>query len=1538
MSSANLNIMKLFVALMTLCTVLLISCGDEKTKIEEQQKYSVVVIHSWDSIGEEKDLFTNTMKEAFDNEGLNVEIHHIYANMIHRPARVFDETDWPVVKDSINSFKPDVILLNDDPILDWVFTYDSADSLLRSTPSVFAGVNCLMRDSLYKFPLMTGYEDRINYERNLSLASSMANQQDPTIELSYSHYDNRIRKQIYSVLEDSSRYVNNGDFHIQRFDSAYLAENFPGKIMVNFISASTPYTNHAENQTDSVGNLITMRVYQFARERAQLQVKYDIYSNNIIDRTRTPQFTCIREQFNNPNNIRFLCGYFTSTETQVVDQVSCAARILRGENPRAIPISIHLSDYYMDWNAMQLMNPQLSYGDYSDKFKIINAPYHQEHPILLGVHIMINLVIVSLVIYMIVFLVSRWKRKGEIDMMDNLMYEEKVHDLLFLNSMDTIWSMKDGIIRYNKAFAESVLNGKEYLTEDEFAEMVHPESIPSLMLIRDFRNQRGKQSIRMKVTTDKGKTWHWVEATYTVTDKSAKQGEIHGLLLNVDSKKETEDKLRKAQELASQVSLKENFLANISHDLRTPLGAVTGFSSLLTMPGMQFEEGEREQYGQIIHENTDMILGMIDTVMHKAAIETGEMEIICKPVSVKALIESCYKTNRIIAPTNLMFNLEEPDGDAMINIDVTRTKQVVNNFLSNAFKFTLKGSVTLGWKMLPDGKTVEVYVSDSGIGIPEDKCKDVFSRYVKVTENDKGTGLGLNISKAIVEKQNGTIGVESTYGKGSKFFFRLAKYVECLLLIATVCFGAIFTSCDSNKFSRDPAKKANVLILHGYDEDYGAYKSFNETISQTLRHNGINPNIRNLFFEQENPGYDNSALLYAKKDSVLRDGWMPDIILSEGDRTARIFFDYIYENGVVDIQGVPVVLGGLHHPNWDEIRQHKNIVAIYDPIDYITNINLAVEMSGVNCVEVELDYFHQDSLIRKELREAIARPPYLDNSDFHLDTIRHERFSTDWKDSIVVLTYSCARPEMNTRNPGEDTEGLGIAGLRNIYTHAWQYPSLALKMDIFSSDIVDKTGAPQFTAVKAGFADGKGRYLCGYFSGYETVATDLGEIGSMIINGKKSPGEMSGLTHKKQFYMDYQAMQALDLKYSDYCDRFIIVGAPMECTMPVVYYGTWGVIIVFVISGIFLIMLLLQTWREKSSQKLYENVRNRAEIRELAIHGADSRAVRTEDNVKDIISHIHPEHSSEIPLMLQSIDIAGAHSYEICADIEGDGNYRWWQLRFVVQNLGTENKRVDGILINIDEAKRYEEDLRHAMVLAEEAKQKEDFLTTISHEIRTPLNAVVGFSDVIISLPEEYFTPQELADYGKYIKKNNASLTSMIEDILMFSRIESGRLKYIEEDFCIYDLLQEISNEWKDLMPDNVNFITAGFRHRPHVKNDKVRLRYILNQLLHNATKFTKQGSIILSSIYHFNEDEVEIIIGDTGIGIPKDKQEAVFGLFWKDNEFVPGLGLGLHIVRKLAEGMRIRIVVDSKEGYGSRFSVFIPAYLHDATVEKMSI
>ena len=162
----------------------------------------------------------------------------------------------------------------------------------------------------------------------------------------------------------------------------------------------------------------------------------------------------------------------------------------------------------------------------------------------------------------------------------------------------------------------------------------------------------------------------------------------------------------------------------------------------------------------------------------------------------------------------------------------------------------------------------------------------------------------------------------------------------------------------------------------------------------------------------------------------------------------------------------------------------------------------------------------------------------------------------------------------------------------------------------------------------------------------------------------------------------------------------------------------------------------------------------------------------------------------------------------------------------------------------------------------------------------------------------------------------------------MFSRIESGRIKYVNDDFDASALVKELAAEWEDIMPDDVQQNIVVFREGMTINNDRVRVKYILNQLMSNAVKFTEKGSIILGVVYHLDTDMVEFFVEDTGCGIPKEKQQSTFDLFWKENEFTQGLGLGLNVAQKLSEGMGLSMGVESKVGVGSKYSLYATGWL----------
>lgn len=215
--------------------------------------------------------------------------------------------------------------------------------------------------------------------------------------------------------------------------------------------------------------------------------------------------------------------------------------------------------------------------------------------------------------------------------------------------------------------------------------------------------------------------------------------------------------------------LKSAFLANMSHEIRTPLNAIVGFSTLLLESD---DPEEKSMYVDIINNNNNLLLQLISDILDFSKIEVGTLEYNFKEVSFKEIIFEQSKIHSMKMPENVSFICDlDVLPDVLVYTDAKRVTQVISNLLSNAEKYTEEGSISLSYKV--DGDTLTVEVRDTGVGITPDKQSVIFDRFIKLDNFRQGTGLGLTICKTIIEALHGTIGVNSTPGQGSCFWFTL---------------------------------------------------------------------------------------------------------------------------------------------------------------------------------------------------------------------------------------------------------------------------------------------------------------------------------------------------------------------------------------------------------------------------------------------------------------------------------------------------------------------------------------------------------------------------------------------------------------------------------------------------------------------------------------------------------------------------------------------------------------------------------------------
>lgn len=349
------------------------------------------------------------------------------------------------------------------------------------------------------------------------------------------------------------------------------------------------------------------------------------------------------------------------------------------------------------------------------------------------------------------------------------------------------WDLQTGLLSCN-------VSHDLYVTEEEMTHDGNLIIVPTFTCfakicdedrerVRDaFERLANGETQKMREEYRVGRQWllspqqnEWVEVRAAVDERDAngKPLSLIGTSMTVTQRKEMEEALVQAKVKAEEANtLKSSFLANISHEIRTPLNAIVGFSSLLVSAERGISE-EKQEYINIIENNNTLLLQLISDVLDLSKIEAGTMESDYAPIDVHGLFIELEDTFRLRnKKSGICICYHRRTTECVVKADRNRLVQVMMNLMNNAVKFTGEGSIEFGFDVREDG-FLHFYVTDTGCGIPEERLEEIFGNFVKLNSFVQGTGLGLTICRAIVERMGGKIGAVSRLGHGSTFWFTL---------------------------------------------------------------------------------------------------------------------------------------------------------------------------------------------------------------------------------------------------------------------------------------------------------------------------------------------------------------------------------------------------------------------------------------------------------------------------------------------------------------------------------------------------------------------------------------------------------------------------------------------------------------------------------------------------------------------------------------------------------------------------------------------
>ncbi len=408
---------------------------------------------------------------------------------------------------------------------------------------------------------------------------------------------------------------------------------------------------------------------------------------------------------------------------------------------------------------------------------------------------------------------------------------EKLNDMLFtfINSVPCLFFMKsvDNNMAYamvNDKFCQMIGMKREEIIGFNDTELFHNELLEKIQESDNLAVEDGNYSYNITGAPVGNRVYNVHKTKLTLDGHSY----ILATALDVTEQAETFKELQRAKVKAEESDrLKSAFLANMSHEIRTPLNAIVGFSELLTNTD---DPVKKSTYSQYVSSNSDLLLGLINDILDVSKFEAGYINFKYEQFDLSALFQEIYDTFQKKVKPDVLFVCDIKNDNCIVEFDKNRTAQIINNFITNANKYTKEGFIKFGYVYKDGG--VRIFVQDTGIGIPDDKKSKVFNRFEKLDSFAQGTGLGLSICKSIAEAAGGKVGFESQECKGSTFWAWIPMKI--------VSHNAPQAALEATPAASESGlKDVNILVAEDNDSNYFLVETMLSNHNLARARNGI---------------------------------------------------------------------------------------------------------------------------------------------------------------------------------------------------------------------------------------------------------------------------------------------------------------------------------------------------------------------------------------------------------------------------------------------------------------------------------------------------------------------------------------------------------------------------------------------------------------------------------------------------------------------------------------------------------------------------